>query len=81
MSIITKVGKFLLGGLVGGLLLGGKKQKPVAALPAPNRDDALAQVERDDELRRRQGAAADMLTGVTGAGEALGVGKFNVTGN
>ena len=79
-KIVGGVFKTLLGPILGGVLgLGGKKRK--AALPPPTRDDALDAITREDEIRRRQGAAADMLTGTTGAGEALGVGKFNVTGN
>jgi hypothetical protein len=81
MSFLGKVGKFLTGGIVGGLL-GLTKKKTQKALPAPTRDDAEQQAIADDELRRRRGASADMLTGTAGAEAALGAtGKFNPTGS
>lgn len=70
VGFIKKAGKFLLSPAVA--LLGGSKNKRTAMpLPQPNRDDAAAALERDDELRRRKGAAADMLTGRGGAEAAL----------
>lgn len=76
MGFIKKIGNFLLGGLVGGLL--GLKSKKPAALPAPvTRDDARAAADQDAELRRRRGAAADMITGTQGAeAAASSVGRF-----
>ncbi|WP_404480032.1 hypothetical protein [Novosphingobium sp. BL-52-GroH] len=76
-KIFKGIGKFLVGGVVGGLLgLGGKSKAP-SALGAPTRDDAMMQIENEDELRRRKGAAADIINGSTGAEAALGsTGKF-----
>lgn len=69
-------------GLLGGGLLGagikaiaGKKKKPApVGLPPATRDDAA--VSLDDELLRRRGGAADILTGATGAEAALSGGKL-----
>lgn len=44
-----------------------KPPKPPAPLPAPTRDDAAAAAMADDRLRKRRGAAADMLLGPAGA--------------
>jgi hypothetical protein len=75
-KIIKGIGKFLVGGVVGGLLGLGKSKVP-KALPAPTRDDAMAQIQNEDELRRRRGAAADIISGSTGAEAAVGsTGKF-----
>lgn len=77
-KIIRNTFKKLIGPILGGVL-GGKAKGP-AALPMATRDDAGAAIAADDELRRRKGAAADMITGVRGA-EAVGsVGKL-VVGN
>lgn len=73
MSIIKSIGGMLLGGLLGGIF---GHHKPPKALPIPSRDDARAQIDREDELRRRRGASADILTGNTGAEAALSGGKF-----
>lgn len=81
MSVVKKVAKFVTGGAVGLAmnLLGGKPKKgPVAPGPAAQ-DDAAEMAEREDELRRRRGAAADMITG-TGGAEGGGGAKF-VAGN
>lgn len=54
-----------------------KKPKIPSPGPAPKpvtRDDARESAERDDELRRRRGGAADILTG-TGGAEAGSGGK------
>lgn len=73
MSVIGNIGKFLLSGLLGVAIGGGGKKADPAAqaqanpLPAANRDDARTQAQRDDELRRRKGAAADLITGSSGA--------------
>lgn len=85
MGLIKNIGKALLGGvgsaLGGALGIGGKSKKGPAVLAPPTRDDAIEVITAEDELRRRRGASADLISGTTGAGEALGVGKFNVTGN
>lgn len=81
MGILKSIGKFLVGGVVGGLL-GMKKGSGPKALPLATRDDAQAVAIADNELRRRRGAAADILTGSGGAEAALGAtGKFNPTGS
>jgi hypothetical protein len=77
MKIIGGIGK-IAGGILGSAVkgvIGGKKKKPVVPLPQVSRDDAVAQM-RDDELLRRRGGAADMLTGTTGAEAALSGGKL-----
>jgi hypothetical protein len=69
MSFLKGVGKFLLGGVLGGGLLGnlfGKKKQPLG-LPRPaTRDDAAVIAERDAELAKRRGASADRITGASG---------------
>ncbi|PNU05816.1 hypothetical protein [Novosphingobium guangzhouense] len=76
-KIVKGIGKFLVGGVVGGLLgLGGKAKTP-QAMATPTRDDALEQIQDEDELRRRKGAASDILNGSTGAQAAISsVGRF-----
>lgn len=78
MSFVKKLAKnFLIGG-VGKLLFGGGgKQR---RLPRPvTRDDAREEIEADDELRRRRGAAADLITGTQGAeAAASSVGRLVV---
>ncbi len=78
MKVISGIGR-IAGGLLGGgiikSIIGGKKKKPVQPLPQVSRDDAIAQMA-DDELLRRRGGAADMLTGTTGAEAALSGGKL-----
>lgn len=74
---MRKIFKTLVGGVIGGGLLGlGKKKKAqvVAPVPTATRDDAMQTV--DDELLRRRGGAADILTGATGAEAALSGGKL-----
>ncbi|OYX62728.1 MAG: hypothetical protein B7Y88_13830 [Sphingomonadales bacterium 32-64-17] len=64
------IGSLLFGGI--GQLLGlGKSTQQRAAARPTTRDTAREEVERNDELRRRKGAAADMVTG-TGGAEAAG---------
>lgn len=54
-----------------------KIPKPGPAARAVTRDDAREAAERDDELRRRRGGAADILTGNSGA-EAGSTGKVQL---
>lgn len=61
-----------------GSLISGPGKPPVPIAP-PTRDDAAAETARDDEIRRRRGAAADMLLGPA-AGEASGVTAKVLTG-
>ena len=82
MSVIAGIGKFLVGGLLG-MALGGNKSAPTPdpanPLPVANRDDARADAQRNDELRRRKGAAADLITGSGGAEASAGsLGKLVV---
>ncbi|HQS69733.1 MAG: hypothetical protein B7Y36_08275 [Novosphingobium sp. 28-62-57] len=60
----------LLGAGLG--LLKGKKKPPAGTPIQATRDDAARMVERDQELARRRGAAADIITGTTGAEAAAG---------
>lgn len=53
----------------------GKAPTPLRSV---TRDDAAAQVAADDEIRRRQGAAADIITGTRGAETALTGGKLTL---
>lgn len=48
-------------------LLKKKPPTPVQPLPGVARDDAAAATAMNDELLRRKGGAADILTGVRGA--------------
>lgn len=81
MAIFKKVAKFLIGGVVGGLL--GKKKQPVAAQPLPTatRDDAAAEQARQDAWRQRRGNAADMIVNGTAGAELTGRGGRLVMGN
>lgn len=73
MAFLKKIGKFFLSplGAAVGLFGGGKKSPKM--LPGPvTRDDARDAADRQDELLRRRGAAADMLTGTAGAEASAG---------
>lgn len=48
-----------------------KGQTPMATKPV-TRDDAREAAEREDELRKRRGGAADILTGAGGAEAGAG---------
>jgi len=52
----------------------GKKKKEEAARPLPiaSRDTAREEADRRDELRRRRGGAADIVTGAMGAEAGAG---------
>lgn len=79
MSIIGKVAKNLLfGGVLGlaGDLLGKKKKPAPQPLSQVNRDDAAEEIDANDEIRRRKGAAADMITGTRGAEAVGGTGRL-----
>jgi hypothetical protein len=76
----------LIPALIGGVasaaaskLLSPKKSAAAAAAPPTihqlrpaTRDDAREGIERDNELRRRRGGAADIITGRRGAEAAAG---------
>jgi hypothetical protein len=68
-SFLGPIGKLIFGGLAGGGKT--KVQQPVTSDVEREAQDA------GDELRRRKGAAADMITGTRGAeAAASSVGKF-----
>lgn len=67
-----------VGGLIGSKLIGGGGQKPPSPLRPVTRDDAAAQIAADDEIRRRQGAAADIITGTGGAEAPMTGGKLTL---
>lgn len=53
-----------------------KMPKLPAMLPAPTRDAAADQISVEDELRRRRGGAADVITGgALGEADAGATGK------
>lgn len=61
-----------LGKAVGLIKTGGRKPK---ALPQATRNDEIVNRETLDELARRRGGAADILTGTTGAEAPMTGGK------
>lgn len=70
MQLLGAVGG-LLGFGIKAILGGGSKAPPVIQPPGTvTRDDAASAVSAADALARRQGSAADILTGTRGA-EAL----------
>lgn len=77
MTFLKKIGKFLLSplGAAVGLFNGGKKGPKL--LPGPvTRDDMRDAADSQDALLRRRGAAADMLTGTSGAEASAGIGRI-----
>ncbi len=70
MTFLKSVGNLLFGGL-GAILKpfgsGSKKARPVLQPREARRDEDVAGVAAADELARRRGAAADMITGTRGA--------------
>jgi hypothetical protein len=60
-----KAAKWLVSPLLAatGVLDGPKKQALPAPLPTATRDDARAEADRGDALRRRRGGAADIVAG------------------
>lgn len=68
-SFLGPIGKLIFGGLTG-----GSKTKVQQAVTTDTERDAQ---DAGDELRRRKGAAADMITGTRGAeAAASSVGRF-----
>lgn len=67
--------KFVASPLIGGLGLISSPGKPPKPLPSARRDDATVTREMLDDLSRRRGGAADMLTGSTGAEAPQATGK------
>lgn len=74
MSIVGKI----LSPVLKAVGLVSSPGKPPAPTPQVTRDDAAAQVAASDELRRRKGAAADILNGSGGAEAALTGGKLTL---
>jgi hypothetical protein len=56
-----------------------KKPKIPAPVAAPTRDDVAREAIKEDNLRKRRGGAADMLTGAGGA-EAAATGVKTLVG-
>ncbi|WEK43634.1 MAG: hypothetical protein P0Y64_02030 [Candidatus Sphingomonas colombiensis] len=79
MALLKPIGK-ALGGVLKAVGIISSPGKPPDPLRPVTRDDAAAQVASDDEIRRRQGAAADIITGTGGAQAPLTGGKL-VLGN
>lgn len=52
-----------------------KMPKLPAPLPTVQRDEAAATIQSEDEIRRRRGGAADIVTGAGGAEPAQATGK------
>lgn len=67
---------FGVAGLGASLLKKKKPDAPVQPLTGATRDDAAARTAINDELLRRKGGAADILTGVRGAEAPSGGGKL-----
>ena len=53
-------------------------QQALAPLPVSTRDDAAAQIATNDDLRRRQGGAADIINGSAGVQPAVTGGKLTL---
>lgn len=66
MSFLVKAAKSLFVGPLLGALIGGKK-KSSGPLQQAGRDEARLMADREAELARRRGGAADIITGTTGA--------------
>lgn len=71
MSFLAKLARKGVFGL-GGLILGGGGKKTRPAQRPLMRDEEREAMDAGDELRRRRGAAADMITGVRGAEAGAG---------
>ena len=69
MGFVKDIAKGLFTGVLGSLLF-KKPKAPKQARPV-TRDELRDDVAAGDELRRRKGAAADLITGTRGA-EAAG---------
>ncbi len=79
MAVLGKLagsGIFGIAGLLGNALFGKSSTPLPTPLPTPTRDDARAAIAGDDEVRKRRGAAADILYGAEGAGAPTVTGKL-----
>ncbi|ARS27622.1 hypothetical protein [Sphingomonas sp. KC8] len=73
-SAVSFIGRSLLGP-IGKMIVGKPKAaQPISQRPV-TRDDAAAQMQADDDLRRRRGAGANLLTGPSGAEARTAGGK------
>lgn len=77
MALLKPLGK-LFGGALKALGIISTPGKPPSPLPTVTRDDAAAKIASDDELRRRKGMAADILTGARGSEAVLTGGKLTL---
>lgn len=65
----------LVGKAIGGLMPKPKKSDAPKPLASATRDDARIIRDQEDELRRRKGGLADVITGTSGAEPASSGGK------
>lgn len=77
MALLKPVGK-VVGSVLKTLGVVSTPGKAPTPLKSVTRDDAAGSIAADDELRRRQGAAADIITGAGGAEAALAGGKLTL---
>lgn len=70
MQVLSALASPLLA--VGEAIFGGKSRAPIKPLPPVTRNDAAKIANDQQDLARRKGAAADILTGTTGAEAAAG---------
>lgn len=76
MALLKPLGKLIAAPLKALGVISTPGKAP-AALPAPTaRDTVASTIAADDELRRRKGAAADIITGAAGAEAPLTGGKL-----
>lgn len=77
MALLNPLGRLVAAPLkaLGIVSTPGKAPTPLRSV---TRDDAAATIAADDEIRRRQGAAADIITGTRGAEAALTGGKLTL---
>ena len=77
MTLLKPVGK-VIGSVLKAVGVVSTPGKPPTPLRSVTRDDAAATIAADDEIRRRQGAAADIITGSGGAEATLSGGKLTL---
>lgn len=81
---LIPIGLALLGGALASKIAKGGQAAPAAAvqpLATPMRDDAELVAQRDKLLRRRRGAAADMIVNGSSGAEAAVGGPRLIVGN
>lgn len=77
MALLKPIGK-ALGSVLKAVGIVSTPGKPPSPLASVTRDDAAAQIAAQDELARRKGGAADILTGASGAEPVLSGGKLTL---